>query len=108
MIRQIIGVVAEFERDNIVMRLKSARQKIREQRGRCGGNVPYGQHPVDAAAIAAVRRLSKKRRGASLAQIAATLDAAGVRTRSGRGWSRASVHMILKRFGRDVAKGGTP
>ncbi len=42
LLRQIVGAVAQYDKASIVSKLRAARQRQREQHGRCEGAKPYG------------------------------------------------------------------
>ncbi len=100
LIRQVLGAVAQFEKSVIVAKLRAARLRKRRATGRCEGRKPYGTRPGEADVLALMRRLRRKRRGGerlSYDAIAARLNAEGVRSRSGKAWSGATVCGILRR-----------
>ncbi len=103
LIRQILGVVAEFEKDVIVLKLRAARERIRRDKGRCEGRKPYGDRPGEARGLERLRQLRRKpRKGKrlSFAKIADQLNAEQLPTRTGRPWTPGSVHAIVKRLSR--------
>lgn len=119
MIRQVLGAVAEFERSMIALRLRNGRRRKHEQGGYAYGRPAYGSRAEDGTLVVVaeqrevidtMRQLRK--RGATLRQIAAALDADGVAGPTGRGWSATAVQRALNREGvkttrrRRRAKGG--
>lgn len=92
--RQLFGIIAQYEKSTIVLKLRAARQRMRAKTGSCEGRKPYGHREGEQAVIARIRELNAK---ANYSQIAATLNAEGVRTRSGGEWFPASVHRVLRR-----------
>ena len=42
LLRQIVGAVAQYDKASIVSKLRVARQRQREEHGRCEGAKPYG------------------------------------------------------------------
>jgi DNA invertase Pin-like site-specific DNA recombinase len=100
LIRQILGAVSQFEKSVIVLKLRAARERVRRRDGRCEGVKPFGTLPGEENAISRMRELYRKPRGGerkSFGKIAAALNAEGLPSRSGRPWSRSSVHAILTR-----------
>lgn len=100
LIRQVLGAVAEFDRRVTVLKLRAARERIRRRSGRCEGRKPYGSRPGEAAVIDRIRGLYRKphhgqRR--SLQEIADILNAESVPTRTGKPWSRGTLHQIIGR-----------
>src|SRR5690606_19945671 len=83
-----------------VLKLRTARQRIRQRAGRCEGRKPFGTRPGEAESLALMRRLRRKLPGgkrASFADIADTLNAKGIPTRTGAPWRARTVHGILGR-----------
>ena len=100
LIRQVLGAVAEFDRRVTVLKLRAARERIRRRSGRCEGRKPYGSRPGEAAVIARIRDLYRKPHGherRSLQEIADTLNAEGVTTRTGKPWAKGTLHQIIGR-----------
>lgn len=101
LIRQILSVIAQFEKTSIVSKLRKARARKRDETGRCEGVKPFGSMPGEPEAIARMRQLRRKPIGRekrlSFAKIAATLDAEGFRTRDGGRWQSSTVRAILAR-----------
>ncbi|MEZ5989856.1 MAG: recombinase family protein [Planctomycetota bacterium] len=103
LIRQVLGAVAEFEKSALVAKLRAARDRVRAERGRCEGPVPYGKLPGEADGLSRLLLLARKPRGKprrSLREIARILDEEGVPTRTGAAWSASSVQLILRRHGK--------
>lgn len=99
LIRQVLGAVAEFEKNVLVLKLRAARERKRARGERVEGVKPFGYHPTEAAIIDRMRQLRRKPvngRRASVAAVAERLNAEGHRNRSGRAWSAQMVHHVLK------------
>jgi len=102
LIRQVLGAVSEFDKSVTVLKLRAARERIRRRDGRCEGRKPFGELPGEAETLQQIRYLRRKPRGGtrrSFAEIAAALNEARLRPRSGGVWNRGSVHAICKRLG---------
>jgi DNA invertase Pin-like site-specific DNA recombinase len=100
LIRQVLGAVAEFDRRVTVLKLRAARERIRRRAGRCEGRKPYGSRPGEAAVVARIRELHRKPHGRprrSLQEIADALNADNVPTRTGKPWSKGTIHGIIGR-----------
>lgn len=99
LIRQVLGAIAEWEKSGLVAKLRAARDRVRRERGRCEGPPAYGARKTEAAGLKRLLELATTPDGArrSLAEIAATLNAEGVPTRSGRPWARSTVQALLAR-----------
>lgn len=99
MIRQILAVMAEFDKCSIVLKMKIAKDKIRAETGRCEGVKPFGTFPGEQEIIDRMRQLRRKPIGKpkrmSFAKIAAALQADGLPTRTGKPWAASSVRDIL-------------
>jgi DNA invertase Pin-like site-specific DNA recombinase len=101
LIRQILAAVAQFDKAGIVSKLRKARERKRREDGRCEGQKPFGDRPGEPDTIARMRHLRRKPVGKakrmSFAKIAATLQAEGYPTRTGKPWAASSVRDILGR-----------
>jgi DNA invertase Pin-like site-specific DNA recombinase len=104
--RKMRGVLAELDKDTVVMRLRKGKHAKRVEGGFIGGQVPFGCRAeggrlvADAneqGVIATIREMH--RNGESLRGIAARLHAEGVTTRSGGEWHPTQVARILERAG---------
>jgi DNA invertase Pin-like site-specific DNA recombinase len=101
LIRQVLGAVAQFEKSVIVLKLRAARDRIRQRDGRCEGRKPFGSRPSEVAALERIRQLRRKPKGRarlSIAAIADRLNLEGIPTRQGHPWRPSSVHVILRRL----------
>lgn len=86
--------------DELVERLRAARERKRSTTGRCEGVRPFGEHPGEAEIVAYIKQLRRKKRGAarlSFARIAERLNAEGVPTRHGGPWQPSTVAAICGR-----------
>lgn len=107
MIFRLLAVLAEFERDQVSERTKSAMAHMRRAGRRISGIAPYGWEfdetgdlcRVNAEEQATLRRMRKLRTaGRSLREIASELNATGVATKTGSGaWSPSVVRAALLR-----------
>jgi site-specific DNA recombinase len=104
MIFRILAVMAEFERDLISERTKTALAHKRMQGQKTGGYVPFGydsvegkltKNAVEIEAVALIEELRK--RGDTLRPICAELERRGIQTKRGRSWRPMQVSRILKR-----------
>jgi DNA invertase Pin-like site-specific DNA recombinase len=96
--RQMLGCVAEYDRAQIVIKLRQARARKRELEGRCEGAKPFGFFPGETEVVDTMRRLRSE--GMSYDRIASVLTVRGFKARRGR-WHPYTVSLIL---GRDVGK----
>lgn len=109
MIRQILGVIAEFEHRTIVNRLQSGRRaKIREG-GYAGGVTRYGMtvegkgreaelvpNMTEADVIRDILT-EHQQNGRGVREIARLLNAAGIPTKRNKQWTPVQVSRIIKR-----------
>lgn len=105
MVRQILGVIAEYERSMIRMRMRAGKLAKKARGGYIGGRVPFGyeidhqgQLVESADEQTALRRMTQLRRdGATLRRICDVLTAEGFETKHGGIWQTATVGQILRR-----------
>ena len=86
MVRQILGAVSEFEKNSIVLKLRTARKRMKAELGRCEGRKPYGDRAGEAEVVALMKSLRRKRpnqKRMSYDRIAKTLKERDIKTRSG-------------------------
>jgi DNA invertase Pin-like site-specific DNA recombinase len=93
MVRQILGAVREFQKTELVAKLRGARVRKRAETGRCEGNPAFGAIPAAHVAAAKAARAS----GLSIRAVASKLAADGCLTQSGTPYSAAAVHKMLRR-----------
>lgn len=95
--RQIMGVFAEFDRRRLVKRLRAARDRIRQEHGKCEGRKSYMDKEEDLGTIREIKRLRRKRKGQprrTYQAIADHLNAKGFETISGRPFNPNIVRQI--------------
>jgi|TARA_Y100000310_G_scaffold89288_1_gene86399 DNA invertase Pin-like site-specific DNA recombinase len=107
MVFRMLAVLAEFERDLVSERTKSAMSYKRSNRERVG-TVPYGfdlsddgvslvENPQEQAALQIIHELHAD--GMSLRAIASELNARKITTKGGtKSWSHTTVQRIVKRL----------
>ncbi|MSU61263.1 MAG: DNA invertase [Pedosphaera sp.] len=96
MIRQILGVVSEWEKSCIVQKLRAARIRSKEKTGRCEGRKPFGQKEGETEIISKIQNLRNDR--LTIDEIANRLNSEGIKTRSGGRWHFTQVRRILARL----------
>jgi DNA invertase Pin-like site-specific DNA recombinase len=108
--RQMMGVFAQLERGLTAARMRAGRRRKAARGGFAYGAPPYGQRavagelvddPAEQQVIARIRELHAA--GASLRQIARTLNAEGMRPRRGKRWQDRTVAKIVARLKGDLA-----
>ena len=94
LVRQMMGAVAQYDKTQIVAKLRGARMRKRAADGRCEGRKPFGHREGEQATIERMKALQAS--GLSVRAITARLNAEAVPTRSGGVWRDAVVGRILK------------
>lgn len=94
LLRQIMGAIAEYDREMIVAKLRAARERVKAKTGRCEGRKPFGMLPGEAPALARMRALRKT---LTLMKVVDALNADHVPTRHGGQWTYRTVQNILAR-----------
>lgn len=98
MVRQILGAVSEFEKANLVAKLKAARDRKSDPHGkRIEGRRGYDdtQPELVREAKRLARKSPKTGKARSLREIAAALAAAGYVTRQGKAFSPSQVQRLV-------------
>lgn len=98
MVRQILGVVSEFEKANLVAKLKGARDRASNEAGhRIEGRKGYGEKNPELVKEAKrlVRKNPKTGKVRSLREIAAELAKLGHVTAAGKEFSASQVQRLL-------------
>lgn len=99
MIRQVMGVLAEWNKNVTVKRLRAARERIRKTAGRCEGRRAFGNrgldHEIETLALITVLRVNH---GWSYGAIAKELNRRRRPTAGGQMfWDRSTVFRMLDR-----------
>ena len=104
MIEGMLAVVAQRVRKDIIKRLAKARKIKAKAGGYAHGAPPYGYRAENASLVEIADEqsvialmLDMRSKGAILKEIAATLNARHIATRSGNGWQVSTVAAILTR-----------
>ena len=93
MMRQIAGAFAEYEKARLVSKLRHARERVRQEKGKCEGRKPHAELRPEAVALAKrLHRASPKTgRRMSLRKIAAALAEAGHLNERGQPFNPKSI-----------------
>jgi DNA invertase Pin-like site-specific DNA recombinase len=102
LMRQLMGAVAQYDKSQIVLKLRGARMRKRAVEGRCEGRKPFGRDQVEMAAIERMNVL--RRDGLAFDRIAERLNAESVPTRTGKRWHGVVVNRILAGLHRPKAQ----
>jgi DNA invertase Pin-like site-specific DNA recombinase len=92
MVRQMLGVVSQFEKAGLVAKLKAARDRVKAEKGKCTGCKSYVER--DPAMVALAKQLVRQR--LSLRAVAAELAAQGHVQKNGRSYAAAAVMRMLR------------
>lgn len=90
LVRQVLGAIAEFEKSNLVAKLKAGRDRKKAATGKCGGRKSYAELRPEVVAKA-----KELRPGRSLRLVAAELAVAGFTTPSGRPYAAMAIRSML-------------
>ena len=93
LMRQMMGAVAQYDKSQIVLKLRGARLRKRAAEGRCEGRKPFGRDYAEKLAVDRMRALRAS--GLAFDKIAAQLNMEGVPTRTGKRWHGIVVNRIL-------------
>jgi DNA invertase Pin-like site-specific DNA recombinase len=93
LMRQLMGAVAQYDKSQIVLKLRGARMRKRAAEGRCEGRKPFGKDESEKAAIARMKELRAE--GLAFDRIAERLNLEGVSTRTGKRWHGIVINRIL-------------
>ena len=101
LIRQVLGAVAEFQKTQLVLKLRAARDRMSKKLGRrCEGRRAYGQTEQERKLIARAKQLYRKPRGGkrlSFGKIADVLNDQGWQPRKGVKFYACTVRDIVLR-----------
>jgi len=93
LLRQMMGALAEYDKSQIVLKLRGARMRKREKEGRCEGRKPFGFYPGEQQVIDRMRQLRGD--GLGFDRIASKLNEEDFKPRSGGRWHGVVVNRIL-------------
>ena len=94
LMRQLMGAVAQYDKSQIVAKLRGARMRKRAKDGRCEGRKPYGFYEGENAVIERMKELRAE--GLGFDRIAARMNAEGLATRTRGIWHGVMVNRIMK------------
>ena len=96
LIRQVLGAVAQFEKQALVAKLRKARERKKAETGKCGGRKSVAEASPETVALAKkLARYPVNGRKRSLRDIAADLEAAGHVTSAGTRYGAAAVARMI-------------
>lgn len=103
LMRQFMGALAQYEKSQIVLKLRGARMRKRAVEGRCEGRKPFGRDEAERAALQRMKAL--RANGLSFEAIAERLNAEEVPTRTGKCWHGVVINRILSTSNRSKVGG---
>jgi DNA invertase Pin-like site-specific DNA recombinase len=95
LMRQLMGAVAQYEKSQIVARLRGARMSVNAKQGRCEGRRPFAFGHYDGEELARKRMEALRAEGMGFDRIAAKLNEEGAPTRTGKPWHGVVIKRIL-------------
>lgn len=102
LMRQLMGAVAQYDKNQIVLKLRGARIRKRAAEGRCEGRKPFGRDEAERATLEGMKALRAE--GLAFDRIAERLNEEGVPTRTGKRWHGVVVNRILTGRNRAAVK----
>ena len=94
MIRQLLGVISEFEKASLVAKLRGARERKRRLTGKCEGRKGLAELRPEVVELA--RKLRRRRPKPTLRAIAAELATSGHLASSGKAFEASVVARMLR------------
>jgi len=98
MIRQILGSVAEFEKSNLVSKLRGARDRVKAKNGKCEGRKSLKEIMGDATFTSMIKQIKNLRKhNESYASIAGVLASKGyVQPSTGKPFHKSQVMRLIQ------------
>jgi len=98
---QIQGIFSELDKSLLVNKLRKARERIRQEKGKCEGAKKFGEDSEEEAEVVRKIKLMRRRRkggrkGPSLQAIANKLNREGIPTKRGKQWTPMAVKRALE------------
>jgi DNA invertase Pin-like site-specific DNA recombinase len=93
LVRQMMGAVAQYEKSQIVLKLRGARMRKRAKEGRCEGRKPFGYYEGETTALERLKSLRAE--GLGFDRIAARMNEEHIPSRTGKAWHGVVVNRIL-------------
>ncbi len=89
-----MGAVAQYDKSQIVAKLRGARMRQKVKTGRCEGRKPFGFYAGENTVIERMKALRAE--GLGFDRIATQMNAEGLQTRTRGRWHGVMVNRILK------------
>lgn len=101
LVRQIFGAIAEYDKTMTVLKLRAARERVKQKTGKCEGRKGYGESEEEQKVIQRIKMMRRTRKGGikglSLQAIANQLNSEGIPTKDYRSWTPSQVKRALDR-----------
>jgi len=94
--RVMLAGFAQYERQSICLKLRGARQRKKDETGRCEGRKPFGFRPGEQDAIDHMKWCRDA--GCTYSEVASAMNTSPHKTRSGSRWLAGTVQKILQRL----------
>ena len=93
LVRQMMGALAQYEKSQIVLKLRGARMRKRAKEGRCEGRKPFGFYEGEEAALDRIKTLRAE--GLGFDRIAGRMNEECIPTPTGPPWHGVVINRIL-------------
>jgi DNA invertase Pin-like site-specific DNA recombinase len=93
LMRQLMDAVAQYDKSQIVAKLRGARMRVKAKEGRCEGRKPFGYYEGEREVLERMEALRNE--GIGFDRLATKLNEEGVPTRTGKPWHGVVVNRIL-------------
>lgn len=97
LIRQVLGAMSEWSKNEIVMKLRKARERIRAKTGRCEGAKPFELLNPEASALVLTWIVAARQAGNSFHTITKQLNLGDTKSPNGGKWQSSTVHKLYTR-----------
>lgn len=95
LIRQIMGALAQWEKSQLVKKMRAAKDRIKATGQRCEGMKPYGSRPGETQIMQFIKSMASQKLPAK--QIATCLNDGGFKNRRGGKFSRQTIEQLMKK-----------
>ena len=98
LVRQVLGAIAEYDKQMLVLKLAAARRRMRARTGKCEGQKSYTETDHGQAAIS--RLLELRKQGKSWQETAEAMNAEGHKTKRGLAWTAMNCQQTGRNYKR--------
>jgi len=93
LVRHFMGAVAQYEKSQLVIKLRGSRARMKAKEGRCEGRKPYGHYEGEQVVVD--RMLALHKASLPYAKVATQLNVEGLKPRTGQQWYPGGVRRII-------------